>query len=371
MPVHDWWYRWWNAPFMPHGHCYLWRPAVLWTHVLSDALIAISYYSIPVILLLFLRRRTDVPFHRLMVVFAIFILACGTTHLLDIINVWEPLYRLQAVVKVVTAAVSVLAVILLIPAVPHALRLPSLAATNRQLEQTAEELRRRNHDLAQFAYVASHDLQEPLRMVTLNLDVLERRLGSDLDERSSQHIAFAREGADRMRALLDGLLSFGLIDDMPPARSSVDPQPAVVSALASVRAELDAAGGTITVDPLPPLPSPTEHLALLFHHLFTNGIRFRAPDRILRIRVVADDKGERIRVRVIDNGIGIEPAHRQAVFRMFHRLHERGRYPGIGVGLASVRRIVERNGGSVAIIDGDAGGIAVEFSFPRSGPASA
>ena len=136
----SWFERLWNEHFMPHGYCFQWRPEVLWPQVISDGLIAASYYSIPVILLLFVRKRRDIPFNRLVVAFALFILACGTTHLIDIISVWHPLYHLQALVKVITALVSVATVAMLVPAIPQVLTLPSLATTNRRLERTADEL---------------------------------------------------------------------------------------------------------------------------------------------------------------------------------------------------------------------------------------
>ncbi len=212
----SWLSQLWHLEFMPHGRCYRWRPEIVWPHVLSDVLIAASYYSIPCILLWFLRKRRDVPFHGIFVVFALFILACGTTHLIEVISVWEPMYRLQAVVKVITAIISVTAVVMLIPVLPQALALPSLAHAHQKLNQVADELRRSNQDLAQFAYLAAHDLQEPTRMISMHLDLLERKMArGESGQDIAKHIAFAREGADRMRERLDGLLAYGVLDDLP------------------------------------------------------------------------------------------------------------------------------------------------------------
>ena len=361
-----WLDRLWSLRFMAHGYCYLWRPEILWPHVISDALIAASYYSIPLILLFFVRKRRDIPFNRLMIVFAIFILACGTTHLIEIFSVWEPMYRLQAVVKMITAAVSVTAVAMLIPAIPQVLTFPSLAGSNRRLARIANELRRSNHDLAQFAYVASHDLQEPLRMVALNLDLLERRHGVELDEAAIKSLAFAREGADRMRDLLDGLLSYGTIDEVPVPAPAGDLDAALTQVLDDLHSEIVATQAEIIRSPLPRLPIPAIHARILFRHLLTNALRFRDPARHPQITITPFDEDGRIGLVVGDNGIGIPPQHRERVFRMFQRLHERGRYPGIGVGLATVKKIAERNGGRVDLMDGASNGIWVAVTFPLS-----
>ncbi|MCB0328259.1 MAG: hypothetical protein KDD70_01310, partial [Bdellovibrionales bacterium] len=125
-----------SSEFMPHGHCYLWQPEILWLHVVSDATIAIAYYSIPVALLYFVRRRTDLAFNWIFVLFAAFIFACGSTHLLEIWTVWQGSYRIQGVVKLATAIVSVATAIILWPLIPQALRIPS----RKDLEEAYENL---------------------------------------------------------------------------------------------------------------------------------------------------------------------------------------------------------------------------------------
>src|ERR1041384_2038566 len=129
-----------NGNFMPHGHCYFWRPDILWTHVISDALIAAAYFSIPVTLIYFVRRRRDLPFPWILLLFAAFILLCGTTHILSIITVWKPIYALDGVIKGITAATSVVTAIALVPLVPMALMLRSpreLERANQRLELEA------------------------------------------------------------------------------------------------------------------------------------------------------------------------------------------------------------------------------------------
>lgn len=363
----SWWSEVWNLHFMAHGHCYLWRPEILWPQVIADSLIALSYYSIPVILLWFVRRRRDIPFHRIFLVFALFILACGTTHIIEVISVWEPMYRLQAVMKVITATISILAVIMLIPTFPQALALPSLAQSHRRLNQVAEELQRSNQDLAQFAYLAAHDLQEPMRMVTMHLDLLERRLPKvdSANPEISKHLAFAREGADRMRSRLDGLLAYGVLDEMPTATEPVAVEPVVREVLNDLKSSILAAQADVIVSDPGSIPIPVEQLRLVVRHLLSNSLTFHhesgpAP----RIVVSGGIRAEGRYFSITDNGIGIEPAHLERVQRMFHRLHSQERFPGLGVGLAIVKKIAVRNGGRLEISSRIGVGTTVTLSFP-------
>src|SRR5260221_8577412 len=132
--------------FMPHGHCYLWRPGVLWLHILSDALITLAYFSIPFTLVYFVRRRKDLEFHWMFLCFAVFIVACGTTHLMEIWVIWHPTYWLSGAVKAITALVSVPTAILLLKLVPQALVLPSPAA----LQKARDELEKENIERKRF-----------------------------------------------------------------------------------------------------------------------------------------------------------------------------------------------------------------------------
>ncbi|HJK90282.1 MAG TPA: histidine kinase dimerization/phospho-acceptor domain-containing protein, partial [Polyangiaceae bacterium LLY-WYZ-15_(1-7)] len=249
------------SDFMPHGHCYFWRPEILWLNVGSDLGIGLAYFTIPLALLVFVRRREDLAFRRVFLLFSAFILACGTTHLFDIVTVWTPMYRLEGVLKLVTALVSASTAIVLWRLLPAALRLPSpaqLAAANADLSaeverreaaearlresneelelrvrERTEALARSNRDLQQFAYVASHDLQEPLRMVSSYVGLLDKRFGEALDERGQRYVGHALEGAQRMRRMIEDLL------ELSRAGESLGPADEV-EAEACLEAALDA-----------------------------------------------------------------------------------------------------------------------------------
>lgn len=194
--------------FIPHGHCYLWTPALLWTFVLAEGVIVLSYFSIPLGLMYFVRKRRDFQFNWIFVLFSLFIFACGTTHLMGIWTIWNPDYWLDAAIKAGTAAVSLITAVLLWPLIPKALKLPStrqledtirqlqdevarrtaaeakLASSNQALKQRSHQLDAANQELQAFAYSVSHDLRAPLRGIDGWSLALAEDYGAQLDEKA-------------------------------------------------------------------------------------------------------------------------------------------------------------------------------------------
>ncbi|MGE5831047.1 MAG: sensor histidine kinase [Micromonosporaceae bacterium] len=232
-----------------------------------------------------------------------------------------------------------------------------------QLEQQAAELTRSNRDLEQFAYVASHDLQEPLRKVASFCQLLQRRYAGQLDERADQYIAFAVNGAQRMQRLINDLLAFSRIGRATIGFGLVD----LERVAAEVAGQLDP-----TTEPAPELTwsdLPVVHgeeplLATLLSNLVNNSVKFRRANQPVRVHLSARRLGDCYEISCVDNGIGIEPEFAEKVFVIFQRLHARDAYPGTGIGLAIAKKIVEYHGGTIWIDTDHKGGAAIRFTVP-------
>jgi signal transduction histidine kinase len=239
------------------------------------------------------------------------------------------------------------------------------ARAQEQLANKVEELARSNCDLEQFAYVASHDLQEPLRMVAAYTQLLSERYQGKLDSAADRYIGYAVEGATRMQGLLEDLLAFSRV-----GRNGVTPAPTDVnSAINEVLKNLDLAmkehGVTVTCHPLPTVMADRFQLVQLFQNLLGNAIKFRAK-RNSSVTISAEEKGHEWLFSVFDNGIGIAEEHKDLVFKIFQRLHTRVEYPGNGVGLAICKKIVEHNGGRIWVESELGQGSNFRFTFPAA-----
>ena len=234
---------------------------------------------------------------------------------------------------------------------------------NDQLKQQAEELTRSNRDLEQFAYVASHDLQEPLRKVASFCQLLQRRYAGQMDERADQYIAFAVDGAQRMQRLINDLLAFSRIGRLTAGFTDVN----LDQVLTEVKSQLEARAGDdaeITWADLPTVEGEEPLLTTLFVNLIGNSLKFRRPDVAPVIRVAASLVGEEWQINVRDNGIGIEAEFADKVFVIFQRLHARDAYEGTGIGLAIVKKIVEYHGGRIWLDLDVAEGTSIYFTLP-------
>ena len=241
----------------------------------------------------------------------------------------------------------------------------SLGRAHAELERRAAELERSNADLQQFAYAASHDLSEPLRMVSSYVQLLGRRYEGKLDSDADEFIHFAVEGVARMQALIDGLLMYSRAGTSDYAIGPVDCSEIVASTLTMMQTTLAETSADVAVDPLPIVEADPTQLAQLFQNLIANAIKFVAdgPPRI-HISVQQEDSGWHF--SVADNGIGIDPGHAERIFNVFQRLHGRGEYAGSGIGLAICKRIVERHHGKIWVEAGPEGGSIFNFTIPVS-----
>ena len=234
---------------------------------------------------------------------------------------------------------------------------------NDQLKIQAEELTRSNRDLEQFAYVASHDLQEPLRKVASFCQLLQRRYEGQLDERADQYIGFAVDGAQRMQRLINDLLAFSRIGRLTSGFTDVD----LNRVLGEVTSQLETRTGTdgqIIWSDLPIVEGEEPLLTNLFVNLIGNSLKFRRPDVPPVVRVSAERVGDEWQVNVRDNGIGIEAEFADKVFVIFQRLHARDAYEGTGIGLAIVKKIVEYHGGRIWLDLDVEDGTSINFTLP-------
>jgi PAS domain S-box-containing protein len=481
---------------MPHGHCYFWRPEIVWLMVISNALIALAYFTIPFTIFYFLSRRSDLVFNWVFALFGFFIIFCGLTHVFDIITIWYPVYRTDVVIRMLTAGVSLGTGIYLIKLMPVALAIPSrqqmetvnqeldvinrelrsteknlkeltddlldaqriahigswkynihsrelewseetcrifglepgtirrydqitdfiypddrekqrmimetaiatgteynctyriidksgslrylysrgrqiyndageavylkgttqdvtdlrkheeaLEKSNQKLQMANRELERSNRELEQFAYVASHDLQEPLRTISSYLQLLEMKYKSQLDSQAHEFIDYAIDGSRRMRDLIKDLLDLSRLN-MSAEVEVLNVQSVVDLVLDSLKESVRESNATITVGDMPLIVASRLQMMQLFNNLISNSLKFRRADS-LTVRIGAEDKGSHWQFSVSDNGIGIDKAYAEKIFVVFQRLHTREKYPGTGIGLAICKKIAELHGGSI------------------------
>ena len=512
-----------RSDFLPHGVCYRWSPGVLWLHVVSDILIALAYYFIPFALIYIIRSRRDLVFPWMFWLFGVFILACGTTHLMSVWVIWNPVYRLDGLVKLITAAASVPTAILLIRLAPAVIALPSpeqLRVANRELEREVAErkaaeakvrelnallekrveertgelltandrlkqsemrmhaildsapplvylkdlhgryvfvnrafestfqvsrdtvngktdhdifalpdadkyreadrlavtkaapveveeeashngekrtymsikfplfdtsgrpyalcglstdityrkaaqaaLQKYNAELEQFAFIAAHDLQEPLRTVKSYAQWLSSRYATSFDEEGREFLGYIVGGVDRMNRLVNDLRSYTEIANRRTTeRRLCDLNQTLRMTLENMHASISESKAEITSEDLPTVIANRGQMVQLLQNLLSNAIKYSGPDKPkINVSVTRDDHDWHIRVR--DNGIGIDPQYGTQIFGVFKRLHGQ-EVPGTGVGLAICKQIVEQHGGRIWVESEEGSGATFTFTLP-------
>ena len=236
-----------------------------------------------------------------------------------------------------------------------------------ELEQANVQLARSNEELEQFAYIASHDLSEPLRAISGPISLLARRYHDQIDAEADQFIDFAVDGCRRMQAIIDDLLAFSRAGRVDGELQSVDCNLLVHTVIAELGQRIAETGATVAVDPLPTVASHPTQLGQVFQNLISNGLKFVGPGVAPEVVVSAEQTTGEWRFSVTDNGIGIEARHRERIFGMFKRLHGRSEYAGSGIGLALCKRIVQREGGRIGVEEAPSGkGTRFWFALPLS-----
>jgi light-regulated signal transduction histidine kinase (bacteriophytochrome) len=235
-----------------------------------------------------------------------------------------------------------------------------------RIAQTRDELARSNADLEQFAYVASHDLSEPLRKVANFCQLLERQYGDQLDEKAHQYVAFAVDGAKRMQALIADLLTLSRVGRTTERFVPVDTNRTLARAIATLEDKITPTGGGVGHSDLPTVMGDPSLLTSLFENLVGNAIKYRSDQPPLVVVTAVSDREARIwTFAVKDNGIGIDPAYADRIFAIFQRLHLRDEYGGTGIGLALCRKIVEFHGGRIWLDTSLTSGATFRFTIPE------
>jgi PAS domain S-box-containing protein len=236
-----------------------------------------------------------------------------------------------------------------------------------ELIRRTKELSRSNKELEQFAYVASHDLQEPLRMVASYTQLIAQRYRGKLDADADEFIHYAVDGATRMQAIINDLLALSRVSTRNTPFSKTDTKLALDKALATLRLVIGETGATIICDSLPTLNADGSQFTQLFQNLIGNAIKFRGSNPP-RIEIGAEPRGGKWVFHVRDNGIGIAPEYFERIFLMFQRLHTQKEYPGTGIGLTICKKIVERHGGQMWIESEPGKGTTFYFTIPTTVP---
>jgi len=364
-----------TGEFMPHGMCYEWNPSVIWLHVLSDAFIALAYYSIPLTLVYFVRKRKDLVFDWMFVCFAVFIIACGTTHIMEIVSIWYPIYWLSGIIKAATALASVGTAILLIRIVPLALALPSpeqlrksnealhteiegrkkaaseIESLNRELRLQSTKLEDANKELESFSYSVSHDLRAPLRTMLGFARALQEDFSKNLPEQAKDFINRIGRAAERLDRIITDLLEYSRITTLEMRTRTVDLD-RLIREIILEYPDLQSQSNHITIQGrLPKVLGYAPGLAQVAANLLGNGIKFVKPGEVPNICIRADtDEAAGIsRIWFEDKGIGISPEDQERIFKVFEQLNSQGLYGGTGIGLAVVKKTIEKMQGSVGV----------------------
>ncbi len=346
--------------FLPHIYCYLGKPALVWTHVAADLLTGLAYVSISGTLVwLVYKGSPDIPFHWMFLAFGLFIVACGCTHFMDVLTIWVPVYVLSGTVKVVTALASVTTAVLLPTTVPKALTLlravraseqlteDKIEGMNKEMARQNAELVAANKELDTFCYSVSHDLRTPLRAIDgFSLALLED-CQDKLEPEEKAHLHQVRAATKRMAQLIDDMLTLSRTVRREIVLQRVDLSQLAREIAGQLQGSTPERQATFAIAPGLIAKGDPNLLRIVLENLLGNAWKFTAREAEARIEVgMSSQDGERVYF-VRDNGVGFEMEYANKLFNAFQRLHDTREFPGTGVGLATVQRIVHRLGGRV------------------------
>ncbi|MBD2439373.1 ATP-binding protein [Nostoc sp. FACHB-110] len=364
--------------FIPHGHCYLWKPLLVWLNIISDGTIALAYYSIPLLLIYFISKRQDVPFNGVFLLFGAFILACGSGHLMDIWTLWYPDYWVSSILKALTAIISIYTAFALISLIPQALTLPSpaqLEAINQELKSEIVERKRIEKELrlaeevakdssqakSEFLANMSHELRTPLNGILGYTQILQRT--ESLTEKGSKGIGIIYQCASHLLTLINDILDLSKIEARKLELIAIDFYlPAFldsVSEICRIRAEQKVIGFNLQFDPDLPtgIRADEKRLRQVLINLLGNAIKFTQQGSVtFKVKVIqqtVNHQGKisyKLRFEIIDTGTGITPEQIDKIFVPFEQAGSKKRQSeGTGLGLAISQKIISLMGSQIQV----------------------
>ncbi len=374
--------------FVPYGRCFLWDPLLLWINVVSDSIVSVAYYVIPLLLIYFISKRRDLPFRSMFWMFSIFVVACGTAHALAVVTIWYPAYWAAGAVKAVTAIASLACAVALIRLVPKALAVPDhswLEDANRQLEREVADRKRAQVELARArdeamegsrlksAFVANmtHELRTPLNGI---IGFSQLLYGGHIDPASAEYkrslgdILFS---AHHLLSLINDVLDLAKVESgkMEFMSEPVDPAQVVEEVRGVLRAVAAQKDIQIEAEVAPGLGQvvlDSAKLRQVLYNYVSNAIKFSGNGSRITIRL-RPEGNDWFRLEVEDNGQGIRTEDLKKLFIEFHQLDSTSSKPhlGTGLGLALTRRIVEAQGGSIGVASEPGNGSTFWAVLPR------
>jgi signal transduction histidine kinase len=331
-------------------NCGQWSDFHGWLYIISDLMIWVAYFLIPYFIFDYLRKkRESLKFSRIYFLFASFILLCGTTHFIDAMMFWVPMYRLSALVRFGTAVVSMVTVYYLVKLLPEFFRQKTYNELLLEIEKrklAERKLAMANADLEKFAYVASHDLQEPLRKMIVFNQMLEQRNRDKFDDRSRELVEKTIRSSNRMQTLITDVLSLSKITQDVPL-GPVDLNLVISLALEDMEVKISERNARITVDNLPQVKGNQGYLQQMFYNLLGNAVKFSHDQPEIHITATTKDRYAFIAVK--DNGIGIDKEYFEKIFLPFQRLNSSSEFDGSGIGLSLCYKIAHIHGGEITV----------------------
>lgn len=355
-----------NAELLPRSVGFAMKRELIWLHAASDALIGVACFLIPVALIWFLRRRRrPLAFSWALILFSIFVPLLGLSHLLDVVAIWQPIYYLQGYASAIAAIVGIVTAILILPLVPKLLAMRTseeLAEANQRLREeiasrelaeedlrrTLEELKAAVHELEQFAYITSHDLQAPLRTISGFSQLLIHRYRTKFDGDGLEFLDYIDKGTRQMQTLIQDLLALSRVGRTDPSAFERRPlAESVTKAVQGLQEQINRSGAEIVFGTLPEITANHGLIQQLLHNLIGNAIKFQKPAVRPRVQIAIERIGENWELVIADNGIGIPADQLDSIFAIFRRLHPPELYEGTGIGLAICKKIVSYHGGEI------------------------